>query len=124
MKKRILIVDDEVTSARLLKLNLEATGRFDVRVENWAENAIGAAREFMPDLIFLDIMMPRMFGGDVAAQMQADTKLKSVPIVFLTAAISRDRVEDHEGTINGFPFIAKPASVDEVIQCIDRQLQA
>jgi CheY-like chemotaxis protein len=121
-KKRILIVDDEVSFTRLLKLNLEQTGHFDVRVENWAEDAPRAAHEFQPDLIFLDVMMPRMFGGDVAARIQANENLKATPIVFLTATVSRTRVDEHGGVISGFPVLAKPVSVEEVLECIEQHL--
>ena len=123
-KKRILIVDDEISSTRLLKLTLEQTNHYDVRVENWAENAVTAAQEFQPDLILLDVMMPRMFGGDVAARLRADTNLKTTPIVFLSAAVSRERVSEHDGVISGFPFLAKPASVEDVINCIEQHLAA
>jgi PleD family two-component response regulator len=57
-KKRILIVDDEVGAARLLKANLEQTNRYEVRVENWPEDAATAARQFKPHLVLLDIIMP------------------------------------------------------------------
>lgn len=122
-KKRILIVDDEASFTRLLKLNLEQTEAYDVRVENWAEDALPAAREFKPDLVLLDVVMPRMFGGDVAAQLQADPALKTTPIVFLTAAVKKSGVAAHGGTISGFPFLAKPVSADEVIACIEHNLR-
>ena len=102
-KKRILVVDDEVGFTRLLKLNLEQTGQYEVRVENWAEDAPRAVREFRPDLIFLDVMMPRLFGGDVASKIRADPSLKDTPIVFLTATVTKARVQEHEGLISGFP---------------------
>lgn len=66
--------------------------------------------------------MPRMFGGDVAALMQKEEVLKDVPIVYLSAAVTRERVREHEGLIHGMPFIAKPATVEEVIAMIDKQL--
>ena len=56
--KRILVVDDEAGFARLLKLGLERTGRYDVRVENRARVALDSAREFEPHLILLDCLMP------------------------------------------------------------------
>ena len=118
-KKRILIVDDEISFTRLLKLNLEQTNDYIVRVENRAEDALTTAREFRPDLVLLDIMMPRMFGGDIAARLRADTHLKTTPIVFFTAAVSKTRVREHDGKISGFPFLAKPASVEEVIEQIE-----
>lgn len=122
IKKRILIVDDEVGSARLLKENLEQTGRYTVRTENWPEDACDAAREFKPDLVLLDVLMPRMLGGNVAAAFRADPELHKIPLVFLTAAISRSIVAEHGGVINGNPVIAKPASVDEIGKRIEETL--
>ena len=119
-KKRILLVDDEKSLTTLLKLNLEETGNYDVRVENWPEDALGAAREFKPDLVLLDIIMPRLPGGNVAAQIDADPLLKGTPIVFLTAAVRRSQVEDNDGIICEHPCLAKPATVDEVIAMIEK----
>jgi CheY-like chemotaxis protein len=119
-KKRILIVDDEKSLTNLLKLNLEETGQYDVRIENWAEDALAAARAFKPDLVLLDIIMPRMPGGNVAAQIDADPQLKDTPIVFLTAAVRKHQVEENEGIISGRPCLAKPATVDEVIAMIEK----
>lgn len=119
-KKRIMLVDDEKSLTTLLKLNLEETGNYDVRVENWPEDALAAAREFKPDLVLLDIIMPRLPGGNVAAQIDADPLLKGTPIVFLTAAVRRSQVEDNDGIICEHPCLAKPASVDEVIAMIEK----
>ena len=119
-KKRILLVDDEKSLTTLLKLNLEETGNYDVRVENWPEDALGAAREFKPDLVLLDIIMPRLPGGNVAAQIDSDPLLKGTPIVFLTAAVRRSQVEDNDGIICEHPCLAKPATVDEVIAMIEK----
>jgi len=118
-KKRMLIVDDEISFTRLLKLNLEQTNHYLVGVENRAEDALTTAREFRPDLVLLDIMMPRVFGGDIAARLRADANLKTTPIVFFTAAVSKTRVKEQDGVISGFPFLAKPASVEEVIEQIE-----
>src|SRR5882672_430866 len=122
-KKKILLVDDEKSFTNLLKLNLEETGAYEVRVENWAEDAFNAAREFMPDLVLLDIIMPRLPGGNVAAQIKDDPKLKDTPIVFLTAAVRPHQIEENEGIICDFPCLAKPATVDEVIATIEKHVK-
>jgi CheY-like chemotaxis protein len=119
-KTRILLVDDEKSFTTLLKLNLEETGIYDVRVENWAEDALGAAKEFKPDLVLLDIIMPRMPGGNVAAQIADDPQLKDTPIVFLTAAVRKERVDENEGIICDRPCLAKPATVDMVVAAIEK----
>jgi len=122
-KKKILLVDDEKSFTSLLKLNLEDTGDYEVRVENWAEDAYPAAKQFKPDLVLLDIIMPRMPGGDVAAQIDADPALKGTPIVFLTAAVRKHQVEENEGIICERPCLAKPATVEEVIDAIEKHVK-
>jgi CheY-like chemotaxis protein len=118
-KTKVLLVDDEKSFTNLLKLNLEETGEYEVRVENWAEDAVNAVREFRPDIIFLDIIMPRLPGGNVAAQISQDPEIKDTPIVFLTAAVRKHQVEENEGIICDHPCLAKPATVDEVVHMIN-----
>ena len=119
-KKRILLVDDEKSFTMLLKLNLEETGYYEVRVENWPEDAVGAVREFKPHLVLLDIIMPRLPGGNVATLIDDDPELKGTPIVFLTAAVRRAQVEDHDGIICDHPCLSKPATIDEVVAMIEK----
>ncbi len=121
-KARILYVDDEIGAARLLKLNLEATGRYEVSVQNWPEDALATAREFKPDLLLLDIIMPRMPGGNVVAGFEQDPACQDIPIVFFTAAVWRERVQEHDGIICNHPCLAKPAQLDEIIAFIDANL--
>ena len=121
MKKKVLLVDDEKSFTNLLRLNLEQTGNYEVRVVNWSEDALPAAREFKPDIVLLDIIMPRMPGGNVIAQFEADPGLKNMPIVFLTAAVQRSRLEEMDGIISDHPCLAKPSSMEEIIAMIERQ---
>jgi two-component system OmpR family response regulator len=119
--KRILIVDDESGFTRLLKLTLEKTGGFIVKEQNEGEHALATAREFRPDLILLDIVMPKIDGGDVAARIQGDPSLKHVPIIFLTAIVSNKEASS-SALMGGFPFLAKPISLDRLIECIEKHL--
>lgn len=114
-KKRIFIVDDESGFTRLLKLTLEKTGMYSVLEENDGTKAWLAAREFKPDIVFLDIVMPKIDGGDVAQQIRSDPTLAHVPIIFLTAIVSQNETLNQ---IGGFPFIAKPVSIDAIKKCI------
>src|SRR5437879_1658776 len=123
-KKRVLIVDDESGFTRLLKLTLERTGKYSVREQNDAMQALETAREFRPDLALLDIMMPKMDGGDVARQIKADPMLKNTRIVFLTAIVSKKEATGGNHLIGGFPFMAKPVSLDALVQCIEENLAA
>ncbi len=119
-KKRILVVDDEPSITRLLKVNLEDTENYIVEVENSALKVIDTTRQFRPDLILLDVMMPDGDGGEVASQIQE--RFKNLPIVFLTAAATKEEVSSHKGRIGGLPFLAKPVDMSEVISCIEQQL--
>ena len=119
--RRILIVDDEAGFTRLLKLTLEGTKRYIVKEENDGSQALAVARQFRPDLILLDIIMPKMDGGDVARQMASDPILKDVKIIFLTAIVSQ---KETNSEIGGFPFLAKPVSLDAITQCIREHLGA
>jgi CheY-like chemotaxis protein len=121
-KKRILVVDDEASITRLLKLNLEQTKDYVVRTENDATLALAAAEEFQPDLILLDVMMPGLDGGELASCFQASPKLKEVPIVFLTAAATKAEVYARGGRVGGLPFLAKPVEMAEVIACLKQHL--
>jgi CheY-like chemotaxis protein len=122
-KKRVLLIDDEKSFTNLLKLNLEDTGNYDVRVENWAEDGLSAAREFKPDIVLLDLIMPRMPGGNVAAQIKEDPGLKDTPIVFLTAAVRKHQVEENDGIICDHPCLAKPAPIEAVIETIEKHIR-
>jgi CheY-like chemotaxis protein len=121
-KKRILVVDDEAQNTRLLKLYLERTDDYVVREENDAQAAFSAAEEFEPDLILLDVMMPGVDGGELATRFQASTKLKTVPTVFLTAAITQAEVNARGGLVGGKPFLAKPVVLSEVLACLKQHL--
>ena len=120
-QKRILIIDDESGFTRLLKLTLEKTGNFIVKEENDATRAHLTAHEFRPDLILLDIVMPKIDGGDVASKIREDLNLRRVPIVFLTAIVS-NKEADSSHLIGGFPFLAKPVSLANLVKCIEENL--
>jgi DNA-binding response OmpR family regulator len=122
-KKRILIIDDEVSFARMVKINLEKTGAFEVRVENRAAAAVPAAREFRPDLVLLDVIMPNMDGGDVAKQIKRDRTLRGTPIVFLTATVSKREAGEGGFNSGGELFLAKPVSVEALIACINEHVR-
>ena len=119
---RVLLVDDEPAFTRMLRLNLERRG-FEVRVENNGANAHAVAREFRPDFIFLDVIMPDVDGGEAASIIRSDPTLEGVPIVFLTAGVSKERTRRRGGVIGGETYLAKPASAEEVVRCIEMGLK-
>jgi CheY-like chemotaxis protein len=124
LKRKILIVDDNVTLSRLLRQQLEALHEFSVRVENQPAMALALMRTFQPDLVILDVMMPEVDGGMVAAQMKVDLDLAETPVIFLTGSVRKEEVEDKQGLIGGMTFLAKPVDFDQLLDCIDRLVPA
>jgi CheY-like chemotaxis protein len=122
-KPRILIVDNNRDFTLSAKLGLESTGRYSVWEENHSARAHQTAQRVKPDLILLDIAMPETDGGEVAAQIQSDPTLHRLPIVFLTALVTK--AEARSGLqIDGHPFLAKPISIPELVAGIERNLPA
>jgi len=121
-KIKILIVDDEVRLSRLLKLTLVRTGKFEIRTENRGSNALNAARAFKPDLILLDVIMPDMGGEKVAQQIRDDAALCHIKIIFLTALLTREETGNTGKKIGGYMCLAKPVRDDDLIYCIDKQI--
>jgi two-component system sensor histidine kinase/response regulator len=120
-KRRILIVDNDSDATHLVKVLLERTGHYSVLEENDATKAYRSARNFRSDLILLDIAMPEIDGGEVAARIEADSELQNTPIIFLTALVTR--AEAKSGlNIQGHQFLAKPVSIPELIDAIERHL--
>ncbi|MFZ4699140.1 MAG: response regulator [Candidatus Methylumidiphilus sp.] len=122
MKKKILVVDDEASLTRLIKANLERTGKYEVMTENQGGKAIEVARQFKPDLIFLDVMMPGMGGDEVAALIEEDPQLSNTKYVFLTAIVRREETNPTGSMIGGHLFLAKPVRTEQLVATIEKIL--
>lgn len=117
-KPKILIVDDEASFTKVTKL---ALSEYDICEENNSARALETAKTFRPDLILLDVVMPDMDGGDIAAQIRAEPSLKRVPIVFLTAIVTEKETEKRQ-QFGGFPFISKPVTPEKLAETIEKHL--
>ena len=120
--KKILIIDDEEGFTKLVKLNLELTGKYEVRVENKGEKGLIAAKEYKPHLILLDVVMPDLEGSEVAAQLKEDPATKDIPVIFLTAILTKKERKGECGLIGGRAFLAKPVSLKELLDCIEKNI--
>ena len=122
-QKRILIVDDEPAMTRMIRLNLEMTKRYQVREENQALHALATAREFKPDLILLDVIMPGVDGGELARRIKTDAALSHVPVIFLTGTVTKK--EAAEGAVTaGYPLLSKPVSLKSLVECMENTFAA
>ena len=119
--RRVLVVDDEVAFTNLVKLNLEKTGRFIVREVNDPMAALAAAREFRPQILLLDVIMPGRDGGQVLAELRAN-EFTHLPVIFVTATMTQHGLQQHDNEINGVPFVAKPVEPKKLIKRIEEVL--
>ncbi len=121
MKSRILLVDDEEEFTELLSMNLKRTGKFDVRIVNESSEAVETTREFKPDVILLDIVMPGIDGGDIASQLRHDPELCEIPIIMVSALVSNDEIGDNDVAQSGDKIIlAKPVRMEKLLNAIDQ----
>ncbi len=121
--KRILIIDDEPAMTRMIRLTLEMTRRYQVREENQALHALTTAREFKPDLILLDVIMPGVDGGELARRIKTDATLKDVPVIFLTGTVTKKEAADGAVTA-GYPLLSKPVSLKNLVECMENAFVA
>ena len=123
--QKVLVIDDEVGFTKLLKMNLEKGGEFEVRVENNSMKALSAAREFLPDVVLLDVVMPGLDGGDVAALFQEDPMLRKVPIIMLTALVSPGETSSDAVAQSGsMSVLPKPVNLDKLVACLREAIGA
>ena len=120
-KQTILVVDDEKDLLDLIEYNLRKEGFNVLKAEN-GEQGIDIAKEARPDLVLLDIMMPKMTGLEVCDIMRADKDLSNIPIIFLTAR--SDEKTEVEGLDKGADdYITKPISTTKLISRIKAVLR-
>lgn len=113
---RVLVVDDEPDLLDLVQLDLELSG-YDVLVASDGLQALERLRSDRPDVVVLDVMMPRMDGWQVLATMRDDEELHDVPVVMLTALSSEiDRIRGHlSGAIR---YVTKPFEVAALLDTV------
>lgn len=112
MSEKILIIDDEEHIVELIRYNLEASGYMTLEAYNGLDG-LKLAKEEVPDLVLLDLMLPGMDGLEVCKRLRADDKLKNIPIIMLTAKSEEiDKILGLE--LGADDYITKPFSVREL----------
>jgi DNA-binding response OmpR family regulator len=118
--KKVLIVDDEADIIEILQFVLEAQG-YECITALDGEEGLKLARESNPDLIILDVMMPKMNGYKICRLLKFDEKYKNIPILMVTArAQDKDKEIGEETGAN--EYITKPFQVDYVIEKVKSYL--
>lgn len=119
MAKTILVVDDELDILALAIARLEASGYGVLQATN-SEEALDILGRTKPDLILLDLLLPRMQGDELCKKLKSDPKLKDIPILLFTA--STIRVPSKYKEMGANDYILKPFEPDELLYKIKRLL--
>lgn len=117
-KKRILICDDDPVILRLLQVNLELEG-YEVVSAHHGEEAVRLAAIEHPDLVILDIMMPRMDGYEAVKEIKSNEETRNIPVLFLSARAQQADIE--KGRAYGvIDYLTKPFDPTELLDVIER----
>jgi DNA-binding response OmpR family regulator len=119
-KKRVLIVDDEIDIVETIKFSLELEG-IECMEAHDGEEALLKARKENPDLILLDIMLPKMHGYKVSRLLKFDLDYKHIPIIMLTAKAQAGDIKLGEG-VGADEYVTKPFDMDMLINLVKKYL--
>ena len=113
-KRKVLLVDDDAELVELMTKVLEEDGRFEVRIASNGFDAGMMVKEYRPDLIVLDVMLPDINGKEVCHRVRADSTLEDVRILCISGMIEEDKVQ--ELRLSGADdFLHKPFDIEELI---------
>ena len=117
-RKGILIIDDERSFTELVRMNLEMSGKFQVAVANDGRDGIAMAKDLKPDVILLDVMMPKMDGFEVLNALKKNPKTLSIPVIMLSAK-SDDASKIAASSLYSQYYVTKPIDADELVAKIE-----
>ena len=120
MAQKVLVVDDEPWIVKIVESRLKAAG-FEVITAGGGEEGLRQCKLFRPDVAILDIMMPGMSGGSVAEAMKDDTALRHIPVIFLTALVTKGEAAKVRAP-GGPYYLAKPFKGEELLDMVRKVL--
>jgi excisionase family DNA binding protein len=120
-KRKVLLVDDDAELVELIQKVLDEDGRFDVKVARNGFDAGMMVREYRPDLIVLDVMLPDINGKEVCHRVRADPTLEDVRILCISGMVEEDKIQELK--LSGADdFLHKPFDIEELIDRMCGQL--
>ena len=116
-RRKALIVDDDEELVELIRDALEADGRFEIRVANNGFDAGMMVKEYHPDIIVLDVMLPDINGKEVCQRVRSDSNLDDVKIICISGMVEQDKIEDLKAS-GANEFVQKPFEVEQLVDRI------
>lgn len=121
-KRKVLVVDDDVELVELITEVLERDGRFETRSVNNGFDAGMMVKEYRPDLIVLDVMLPDINGKEVCQRVRSDANMEEVRILCISGMIEEDKIADLK-LAGADDFLHKPFDLEELIDRMCAQLE-
>lgn len=121
-KRKVLLVDDEPDIVEMIHKALDQDGRFEVRTAGNGFDAGMMVKDYRPDLIVLDVMLPDINGKEVCHRVRADTALEDVRIICISGMVEDDKIQELR-LAGADDFVRKPFDVDELIDRMCAQLE-
>ncbi|MCX7423613.1 MAG: response regulator [Planctomycetia bacterium] len=116
-RRKALIVDDDEELVELIRDALEADGRFEIRVANNGFDAGMMVKEYHPDIIVLDVMLPDINGKEVCQRVRSDSNMDDVKIICISGMVEQDKIEDLKAS-GANEFVQKPFEVEQLVDRI------
>jgi len=120
-KRKVLVVDDDMELVELIQRVLDDDGRFEVRTVNNGFDAGMMVKEYRPDLIVLDVMLPDINGKEVCQRVRSDAAMEEVRILCISGMIEEDKIQDLK-LAGADDFLHKPFDLEELIDRMCAQL--
>ena len=114
-KRKVLIVDDDVELVELMSDAFEADTRFDIKTANNGFDAGMLVKEFRPDIVVLDIMLPDINGKEVCQRVRLDPTMKTVKIICISGMVEQDKIADLRA-VGADDFMSKPFEVEKLVE--------
>ena len=121
-KKKVMVLDDEEDFLKIAKINLESTGKYEVMTMSDGRDILSRVKSFHPDVILMDILMPKIDGVEVCQMLNEDTAGKKIPIIALSA-LDTDKDKLMMYKLGVVDFLTKPIEIDELISKIEKVLE-
>ncbi len=121
-RRKVLLVDDEVDIVEMIHRALEEDGRFEVKIAANGFDAGMMVKEYRPDLIILDVMLPDINGKEVCHRVRQDSSLEDVRIICISGMVEEDKIQELK-LAGADDFMHKPFDVDQLIDRMCLQLE-
>jgi PleD family two-component response regulator len=122
LKKKIMIIDDEESYALMLKMRIENSGDYEVRVFSEAKNIISHLHEFKPDVILLDLLMPGTGGLDACDMLNNDALGQSIPVI-IVSGLSKETDKNKAFKFGVIDYLVKPVDDTKLMEAIKKAIE-